>query len=610
MVTYVGGGLLVLLGLLLLTGLWGELMIELPLLGRRDRVRDVTVTATPDTPVRPDDPGAVAARTAAGRAVHPTGAGPARSGRRPARARPQRLAPADQHAHRARAALPARAGRGAGLAAAAAAAEPDQGRPATSPTTRSWPRCSTPRASSTSSPRPGSPRSTCCCSSRCSAACCRGCGCTPGRCSARRRRRRGGCSGCPTSVVLRDGRHAGGGRGRGDAAAARLADGDPAGAGRGGDGGRREGLPEGDRQPALPRRAGGAARRHRGRQAVGLPGHRAGHRGPAGICNAVPLYDSFRPGRLVDGSGLAPFCIDAGRLQRDVRPGRDAVGVPRRHHVHAGRGRRRPQRYGRSTSRCGSTASGSTWSATASARVSRSARRTARSPRTSPRRSCRRTSTLLSEGAVKLLDEVRPQLALYGFFAPTAAAGATGRSDLGVVAAAGAGRRGRGLPRRPRAGQRQAAVGLQHRPAAGRQRRAQGGRHRDARPRASRRARRRHDDHLRRLPRVGDHPGQPRPGPAQRAAARPAAVVLGLLLSLAVRRRRVFLRITPAPGRQAVRTICGRLRRLWRTGAPGRDRPVVWSRSGGSPAPTPAASAPSSPASSSASATPQQGRKD
>ena len=31
-----------------------------PVLGRRDRDRDVTVTATPDTPVRPDDPGAVA----------------------------------------------------------------------------------------------------------------------------------------------------------------------------------------------------------------------------------------------------------------------------------------------------------------------------------------------------------------------------------------------------------------------------------------------------------------------------------------------------------------------------------------------------------------------
>jgi len=25
----------------------------------------------------------------------------------------------------------------------------------------------------------------------------------------------------------------------------------------------------------------------------------------------VPLYDSFRPGKLVDGSGLAPFCIDS-----------------------------------------------------------------------------------------------------------------------------------------------------------------------------------------------------------------------------------------------------------------------------------------------------------
>jgi hypothetical protein len=40
-------------------------------------------------------------------------------------------------------------------------------------------------------------------------------------------------------------------------------------------------------------------------QALGLPGHGAAHRGPAGICNAVPLYDSFRPGKLVDGSGLA-----------------------------------------------------------------------------------------------------------------------------------------------------------------------------------------------------------------------------------------------------------------------------------------------------------------
>ena len=58
--------------------------------------------------------------------------------------------------------------------------------------------------------------------------------------------------------------------------------------------------------------------------------------GDDGICNAVPLYDSFRPGRLVDGSGLAPFCIDrlddfSATYEPDGTPSR----VPGRHHVHA-----------------------------------------------------------------------------------------------------------------------------------------------------------------------------------------------------------------------------------------------------------------------------------
>jgi hypothetical protein len=78
------------------------------------------------------------------------------------------------------------------------------------------------------------------------------------------------------------------------------------------------------------------------------------------------------------------------------------------------------------------------------------------------------------------------------------------------------------------------------------------------------------------------------------------AVVLGLLLSLAVRRRRLFLRITPRPA--PIRKLWT-TRRLWTTARARTATPVVWSRSGGWPAPTPAASARSSPASSSGSAT-------
>ena len=56
--------------------------------------------------------------------------------------------------------------------------------------------------------------------------------------------------------------------------------------------------------------------------------------GQPGICNAVPLYDSFRPGKLVDGSGLAPFCIDSlDKFSVDYDPDGTPAQFRGRHHA-------------------------------------------------------------------------------------------------------------------------------------------------------------------------------------------------------------------------------------------------------------------------------------
>ncbi|MFL6128812.1 MAG: cytochrome c biogenesis protein ResB [Mycobacteriales bacterium] len=145
--------------------------------------------------------------------------------------------------------------------------------------------------------------------------------------------------------------------------------------------------------------------------------------GDAGICNARALYDSFRPGRLVDGSGLAPFCID--KLD-DFTATYDPDGTPSEfraditYTIGDGDGDA-PKHYALKVNE--------------PLRVD-GVRVYLVSHGFSPRFTVRtgpgkvvsdvsapflpQDGTLLSEGAVKLLDEVRPQLALYGLFAPTA----------------------------------------------------------------------------------------------------------------------------------------------------------------------------------------------
>ena len=155
-------------------------------------------------------------------------------------------------------------------------------------------------------------------------------------------------------------------------------------------------------------------------------------------------------------------------------------------------------------------------------------------------------TTLLSEGAVKLLDTVKPQLALYGTFAPFAALGPDGkltslspqpgnpgvaiqvyRGDLGVDG---------GAPQSVYSiDQRQVAIGALKQVATA-----------QLLPGKSVTL----DDGTKitfdgysqwATLQVNHDPGQ------TLVLWAAGAVVLGLLLSLAVRRRRLFLRITPAP---------------------------------------------------------------
>ena len=267
--------------------------------------------------------------------------------------------------------------------------------------------------------------------------------------------------------------------------------------------------------------------------------------GEDGICNAVPLYDSFRPGRLVDGSGLAPFCIDRlddfsasyepdgtpSRFQADITYSLGDDGQPRRYALRVNE----PLRvdgvrvylvsHGFSPRFTVRTADGTVV-------------RDASAP------FLPQDGTLLSEGAVKLLDEVRPQLALYGLFAPLAVDPGDGRirsaspqpvspgvavvvyrGDLGVDS---------GEPQSVYSiDQRQVDRGALKEVATAKL--APGG------------STRLDDgttitfDGYREWAtiQVNRDPGQ------LAALGAAAAVVLGLLLSLAVRRRRVFLRITP-----------------------------------------------------------------
>ena len=143
--------------------------------------------------------------------------------------------------------------------------------------------------------------------------------------------------------------------------------------------------------------------------------------GDPGICNAVPLYDSFRPGRLVDGANLTPFCIDRvddftatyepdgtpSLFRADITYSVGDEGPPRRYPLEVNR----PLRL--DGVRVYLVSHG--FSPRFTVRDGRGRVVAEASAPFLPQ-----DGMLLSEGAVKLLDEVEPQLALYGLFAPTA----------------------------------------------------------------------------------------------------------------------------------------------------------------------------------------------
>ncbi|HEX6755588.1 MAG TPA: cytochrome c biogenesis protein ResB [Mycobacteriales bacterium] len=150
--------------------------------------------------------------------------------------------------------------------------------------------------------------------------------------------------------------------------------------------------------------------------------------GDPGICNAVPLYDSFRPGRLVDGTDLAPFCID--KLD-DFTATYDPDGTPSlfradiTYSVGNGPARHYPLEVNAPLRvegvRVYLVSHGYAPEFTVRTRSGQVVRSSAPF--------LPQSGTLLSEGAVKLLDEVNPQLAVYGLFAPAAVQSPDGRID-------------------------------------------------------------------------------------------------------------------------------------------------------------------------------------
>ena len=137
--------------------------------------------------------------------------------------------------------------------------------------------------------------------------------------AARLRRR------CTTAA----GRRRGARRRRGGAAGPPVPGGPPRRRGRPG-ALRREGLPQGDRQPAVPPVAGGAAAGPGRRQALGLQGQHPGHRGP-GLLQLVPAvrHVLVRPaGRAA--SDLTPLCVDLDEFRATYEPEPDGVVVHRR----------------------------------------------------------------------------------------------------------------------------------------------------------------------------------------------------------------------------------------------------------------------------------------
>ncbi|HEV7656027.1 MAG TPA: cytochrome c biogenesis protein ResB [Mycobacteriales bacterium] len=266
-----------------------------------------------------------------------------------------------------------------------------------------------------------------------------------------------------------------------------------------------------------------------------------------GICNAVPLYDSFRPGKLVDGAGLAPFCIDSldkftatydpdgtpSSFKADITYSLGENGAPKKDTLQVNH----PLRVeGVRVYLVGHGFAPRFTVTTPQGKVLRDI--TAPFLPQVP-------STLLSEGAVKLLDTVNPQLALYGSFAPFAALDSGGKltslspqpgnpgvaivvyqGDLGVDS---------GAP--------QSVYSIDQRQvASGRLKAVQSAQLTQGKSVKLSDGTQITFDGYRQWAtiQVNHDPGQ------TLVLWSAGAIVLGLLLSLAVRRRRLFLRITPA----------------------------------------------------------------
>ena len=189
------------------------------------------------------------------------------------------------------------------------------------PRTRRWGRYARPAlGSSTCTPRPGSPRSTCCCSSRWSAAWCPGCA-SPlrQRCAQARRRAAAGSTGC-RSTRRTTGASPRPRRSRPAAAALRGWRTVVRSRRRRVDRSRREGLPQGDRQPGLPLRAAVPALGVAFGSWYGWHGNRllvAGRRLRL-LQHPAQQYDEYGLGARVGEGDLPPLLRAAGRLPRDL----------------------------------------------------------------------------------------------------------------------------------------------------------------------------------------------------------------------------------------------------------------------------------------------------
>ena len=161
-----------------------------------------------------------------------------------------------------------------------------------------------------------------------------------------------------------------------------------------------------------------------------------------GFCNSVSLYDSFRPGKLISSNDLAPFCVDRlnsftatydsdgtpNMFRADITYSTGTSGPPRRYQLEVNK----PLRM--EGNRLYLLSHGF------------SPRFTVRMPSGQVFRDASapflpQNGQLLSEGVVKLPDARPKQLALYGLFAPTAAdagngvlTSVSGRPDLPAVA--------------------------------------------------------------------------------------------------------------------------------------------------------------------------------